>query len=101
MKKGLLQIEHLKQPSHKTFDFVAHIDWFSGIKCPKMTVIDRQNQYQRGCRMQMRQPLWCLVQVFQFDFLQCQFTFVCFNFNGIGIAVLQLEGGITASVNEV
>ena len=36
-------MEHLKQPSHKIFDLVAQIDWFSGIKYPKMTVIDRQN----------------------------------------------------------
>ena len=41
-------MEHLKQPSHKIFDFGVYIDWFSGIKCPKMTVIDRQNQYPRG-----------------------------------------------------
>ncbi len=41
-------MELLKQPNHKIFDFGVHIDWFSGIKYPKMTVIDRQNQYPMG-----------------------------------------------------
>ncbi|MBQ4575819.1 MAG: hypothetical protein IJA85_11600, partial [Clostridia bacterium] len=45
----------LQQPSHKIFDFVAYIDWFQGVKRPGMAVFDRQNQYSRDCRMQMRQ----------------------------------------------
>ena len=40
-QKGLLQIFHLQQPSHKNFDFVAYIDWFQGIKRPEMAVFDR------------------------------------------------------------
>ncbi|MBQ4574370.1 MAG: hypothetical protein IJA85_04155 [Clostridia bacterium] len=54
LKKGLLQIFHLQQPSHKIFDFVAYIDWFQGIKCPEMAVFDLQNQYPRADTLQMK-----------------------------------------------
>ena len=52
-------MKNLQQPSHKIFDFVAYIDWVQGVLRPEMAVFDRQNQYSRDCRMQMRQSL-CL-----------------------------------------
>ena len=55
---------HLQQPSHKIFDFGAFIDWFQGIVCPEMTVIDRQNQYPWADALQMRQPFTYLFHQF-------------------------------------